>query len=311
MTVANKAATRVGFLGLGRMGLPMARNILKAGFELAVCSGQEDAVGELTAMGALRASSARELAQSCAIVASCRISPDQSREVFLGPDGVLASGRSGFVGVDFATVDPMTSREIAAELTAAGIGFLDAPVSGGPPGAAAATLSVMAGGSRADFEKARPVLEAVGSNVFHMGDVGTGVTAKLCNNAITGTLHVLISEAMVLGGKSGIAPERLYEVLSQSTARSVTLERIGPRHILPRNFEPGSALDMIVKDLDCAIAAARAQDINLRLPALARECFAEASARGLGARDLSAVFLSLEQDAGIAPPNDERPRMRS
>jgi 3-hydroxyisobutyrate dehydrogenase-like beta-hydroxyacid dehydrogenase len=291
---------RIGFLGLGKMGLPMARNILKAGFGLAVCSTQEDAVAELVALGATRAPSPLALAQSCAIVGSCRISPAQSREVFLGANGVIRSGKPGLVAIDFATIDPMTSRAIAAELAGAGIGYLDAPVSGGPSGAAAASLSIIVGGRDEHVEKARPLLEKLGKRIFHMGASGTGVTAKLCNNVITGTLHVLISEAMVLGSKSGIEPARLYEVLSNSTARSTTLERIGPNHILPRNFEPGSALDMIIKDLDCAIDAAGAIDMSLRLPALARQCFAEASARGFGAADLSAVFLSLAQDAGLA-----------
>ncbi len=291
---------RIGFLGLGKMGLPMARNILKAGFELAVCSTQEAAVAELVALGATRATSPLALAQSCAIVGSCRISPAQSREVFLGEQGVIRSGKPGLVAIDFATIDPMTSRAIASELAGVGIGYLDAPISGGPSGAAAASLSIIVGGRDEDVETARPFLEKLGKRIFHMGGSGTGVTAKLCNNVITGTLHVLISEAMVLGGKSGIEPARLYEVLSNSTARSTTLERIGPNHILPQSFEPGSALDMIIKDLDCAIDAAGAIDMSLRLPALARQCFAEASARGFGASDLSAVYLSLAQDAGLA-----------
>jgi len=291
---------RIGFMGLGRMGLPMARNILKGGFDLVVCSAREQAVAELLALGATRASSPRALAETCAIIGSCRISPDHSREMFLGEQGVIRSGKAGLLAVDFATIDPMTSRAIAAELAGAGIGYLDAPISGGPSGASAATLSIIVGGRDADVEKARPLFEKIGKQIYHMGGSGTGVTAKLCNNVITGTLHVLISEAMVLGGKSGIEPARLYEVLSNSTARSTTLERIGPNHILPRNFEPGSALDMIIKDLDCAIEAAGAIDMSLRLPALARQCFAEASARGFGAFDLSAVFLSLSQDAGLA-----------
>lgn len=292
---------RIGFLGLGRMGLPMARNILKAGFRLAVCSAQEDAVAELTARGATRAASPHALAEACDIVGSCRISPAHSREVFLGKQGVIRSGKAGLVAIDFATIDPMTSRAIAAELSKAGIGYIDAPVSGGPSRAETATLSIMAGGRDEDFARARPLLEKLGKDVFHLGGCGTGVTAKLCNNVITGTLHVLISEAMVLGSKSGIAADRLYEVLSKSTARSTTLERIGANHIVPRNFDPGSALDMIIKDLDCAVRTAEALDMTLRLPALARTCYAEASARGFGARDLSAVFLSLEKDAGIVP----------
>lgn len=297
---------RVGFMGLGRMGLPMARNILRAGFGLSVCSTQEEAVAELVAAGASRAGSPRELAETCSIVGACRITPSHSREAFLGPDGVAQAGRRGLVAVDFATVDPCTSRAISTELAGIGIGYLDAPVSGGPPGAAAGTLSIIVGGRDADVAAARPLFEALGRRVYHVGDSGAGSMAKLCNNLITGTLHVLVSEAMVLGTKAGIEPARLYEVLSNSSARSTTLERIGPNHILPGNFLPGSALDMIIKDLDCAIDAARDVGVSLRLPDLARSCFTEASARGLGALDLSAVYLSLAQDAGLV---DSKPNV--
>jgi 3-hydroxyisobutyrate dehydrogenase-like beta-hydroxyacid dehydrogenase len=245
------------------------------------------------------AGSPRELAAEVDILCSCRVTPTQSVEAFLGPEGAMASGRHGLLCHDLATIDPGTDRRIAAELAQAGIGFLDAPVSGGPSGAAAATLSIMAGGTEADFARAEPLLECMGKALYHMGPAGAGVSTKLCNNLITGTLHVLICEAMVFGVKSGIAPERLYEVLRNSTARSTTLERLVPNHVLPRNFEPGSALDMIVKDLDCATGAARELGMELRLPALARDCFAEASAQGLGARDLSAVLLAIEKAAGL------------
>jgi len=290
---------QVGFMGLGRMGLPMARNILKSGHTLVVQSHNPEAVAELISLGAGSASSPRELAGMVEVLCACRVSPEQSIDAFLGEHGAIASGRKGLICIDFATIDPMTSRRIADELLAVGMGYLDAPVSGGPAGAEAASLSIMVGGVEADFTRSRPLLESMGRAIYHMGPVGAGVSTKLCNNMITGTLHVLICEAMVFGMRSGIPPERLYEVLRNSTARSTTLERVVPNHVLPRDFTPGSALDMIIKDLDCARDAARSVGMDLRLPVLARACFAEASEQGHGRRDLSAVLLALEKAAGI------------
>jgi 3-hydroxyisobutyrate dehydrogenase-like beta-hydroxyacid dehydrogenase len=157
---------------------------------------------------------------------------------------------------------------------------------------------VMVGGDPAAFERARPVFDAVGKNIVHMGPSGAGVATKLCNNLITGTMHVLIAEALVLGTKAGINPRRLYEVLRVSSARSNTLERVVPNHFLPRDFEPRSALTTIIKDLDCANATAKMHGFALRLPEAARQCFLEAAADGFGDKDLSAVILKLEKAAG-------------
>src|SRR5687768_13335883 len=217
------AEMRIGFVGLGLMGLPMARNLLRAGHELAVHSHRADAVEALRKEGAEVLGSPRELASTVDVLCSCRVTPEHSVETFLGRDGAAAAGR-GLLCLDFATIDPATARMIASRLADLGIGYLDCPVSGGPDGAKAATLSIMVGGSEADVKRARPLLEVLGRNIFHLGDVGNGLAAKLCNNLITGTLHVLIAEAMVLGTKLGIAPDRLYEVLRASSARSNTLE---------------------------------------------------------------------------------------
>jgi 3-hydroxyisobutyrate dehydrogenase len=290
---------QIGFVGLGLMGLPMARNLLRAGHALTVHSGNEASVEELRRGGAKIAASPLELASSVDVLCSCRVSPAHSLEVFLGDEGAEAAQRPGLVCVDFATIDPATSRTIASRLADRGIGFLDAPVSGGPDGAAAATLTVMVGGSDEHFSRARPVLEAVGKRIFHLGDVGSGLAAKLCNNLITGTLHVLIAEAMVLGTKLGIDPRRLYEVLQASTARSNTLERVVPNHFLPGNYEPGSALTMMIKDLECITATAKAAGVRLLLPTVAQQCYVEAAGLGHGHKDLAAVILPMEAIAGV------------
>ena len=290
---------RIGFVGLGLMGTPMARNLVRAGFEVVVHGRNAATVAQLGAEGARVAGSLREVAADVDVLCSCRVTPQHSRDVFLGPDGAAAAGRPGLLCIDFATIDPATSRAIAAELASREMQFLDAPVSGGPQGAANATLSIMVGGSDADVARARPLLEAVGKNIFHLGGVGNGLAAKLCNNLITGTLHVLIAEAMVLGTRLGLEPRRLYEVLRASSARSNTLERVVPNHFLPGNYEAASALSMIIKDLECITATAKAAGVRLLLPTVAQQCYIEAEGLGHGAKDLVAVILPMEQIAGV------------
>ena len=290
---------RIGFVGLGLMGTPMARNLVRAGFEVVVHGRNAATLAQLGAEGARVAGSLREVAADVDVLCSCRVTPQHSRDVFLGPDGAAAAGRPGLLCIDFATIDPATSRAIAAELASREMQFLDAPVSGGPQGAANATLSIMVGGSDADVARARPLLEAVGKNIFHLGGVGNGLAAKLCNNLITGTLHVLIAEAMVLGTRLGLEPRRLYEVLRASSARSNTLERVVPNHFLPGNYEASSALSMIIKDLECITATAKDVGVRLLLPTVAQQCYIEAQGLGHGAKDLAAVILPMEQIAGV------------
>lgn len=290
---------RIGFVGLGLMGLPMVRRLMAAGHELAVFSASRDAVAALVAEGAVAAASLTELAQGVEVFCSCRVTPEQSRAVFLGPGGVAEAGRPGLLAIDFATVDPDTATSIGKGLAATGIGFLDAPISGGPDGAAAGTLSVICGGAPDDVARAQPLFDAFCKRVFHMGPVGTGVTAKLCNNMISITTHALLAEAMVLGVKAGIEPRALYEVLRNSSAGSRTLERVVPAHFLTRDFRPAATVSLIMKDLECAIAVAAAKGVPLHLPPVALARYAEAVAQGHAEDDIAAVILPLERAAGV------------
>jgi 3-hydroxyisobutyrate dehydrogenase len=292
-------AMKIGFVGLGLMGAPMAANLVGAGHDVLVHGRDAATVARLCRAGARQAASLREVATQVDVLCSCRVTPQHSLDVFLGDDGARAVGRRGMLCIDFATIDPATAQRIGAGLAERGIGFLDAPVSGGPEGAAAATLSIMVGGSESDFARARPVLESVGRNVFHLGDVGGGLAAKLCNNLITGTLHVLIAEAMVLGTRLGLDPARLYDVLRASSARSNTLERVVPNHFLKGNYVPGSALSMMIKDLECVTATAKSVGVRMLLPSIAQQCYIEAEGLGHGAKDLAAVILPMEAIAGV------------
>lgn len=290
---------RVGFIGLGHMGKPMALNLVKAGHEVFVHSRSRSPIEALIAAGAREASSPADLASKVDFLGTCLLNPEQCLRIYLGENGVAASKKDGLLCVDFATIDPGTSRRIGGELGKLGIGYLDAPISGGPKGAAAATLSIIAGGSKQDFDRARPVLAQLGKSIHHMGPVGTGVTTKLCNNMITGTVHVLLGEAMVLGTKAGIDPRQLYEVLVSSSARSNSLERMIPNFVLPRKFDPDSTIESITKDLECAIATGKSLGVRLLLASVAQQCYLEAAGLGHAQKDVSAVILPMEEIANV------------
>ncbi|MBI1385899.1 MAG: NAD-binding protein [Rhizobiales bacterium] len=288
---------RIGFVGLGLMGLPMAENLIAAGNELIVCSNNIPAIKTMRGLGARIASGVAEMAGEVEFFCACRVTPAQSLEVFLGPDGVVSHGRPGLVCIDFSTIDPETSRRIAGRLAERGIGHLDAPISGGPTAAANRTLSVIVGGADAHFIAARPLLESLAKAVFHMGPPGAGVTTKLCNNMVTITTHALLAEMATLAKAAGIDGERLYEVLSASSASSRTLARVFPGHFLPRDFKAAASMTTIIKDLECAIAAADALGVPHRIASTALERFHEAAANGLADMDISAVVLDVEKEA--------------
>ena len=290
---------RIGFVGIGLMGLPIAQRLADAGHQLFIASANRGAVQALASQGVTVCGSPGEISAQVEVFFACRVTREQSRETFLGSGGVIATAPPGLLCIDLATTDPETATGIATELARKGIGFLDAPISGGPDGARAGTLSVIVGGGADELERARPLLSLFGSKVFHMGPVGCGVATKLCNNVITITTHALLAEAMVLGVKAGIDAERLYEVLHASSAYSRTLERVVPKHFLQRDFKAAATVDTVMKDLDCAIATARRLGVRLLLPNVALQCFVDAAGRGHGQDDAAAVILPMEEIAGV------------
>jgi 3-hydroxyisobutyrate dehydrogenase-like beta-hydroxyacid dehydrogenase len=292
---------KIGFIGLGRMGRPMARNLMAAGHELTVHNRSQQVVDELVGEGARRAATPAEAARGADVVFTCLLTPDQVREVTLGPNGIAEGGGEGLIVVDCATIDPMTSRAVAAGLAERGIAYVDAPISGGPWGAEEGTLSIMVGGADETVAAVRPLLEILGNpeKIFHLGPVGSGTTAKICNQILTGCQHVLVAEVMVLGTKAGMDPERLFETLRASSGASSAMERAVPGFILPGKFDAAFAIEGIYKDLDCAIATAKALGVRLLIPAIAQQCFEEARGRGLGQEDTAAVIKPMEEIAGI------------
>jgi 3-hydroxyisobutyrate dehydrogenase-like beta-hydroxyacid dehydrogenase len=288
---------KIGFVGLGLMGQPMVERMLEKGFAVHVFSANDEAMRALQRHGAIPASSLVELAGEVDVFCSCRVTPQQSRTVFGGQYGVLAAKKQPRVCIDFATIDPMTSRDIGRALADAGIDFLDAPVSGGPSGARAGTLSVIVGGDAKAVESVSGIFAALGKQTFHMGDIGTGVTTKLCNNMISITTHALIAEAMVLGAKCGVDADELYQVLRNSSACSRTLERVVPGHFLPRNFKAAATIETIIKDLQAAIDLSVEEGVSLRLPGAAMRWFDDAVAQGHSGDDIASVILPMENIA--------------
>ena len=290
---------RVGFIGLGRMGFPMARNLIKAGHSVVAHNRSRGPVDQLAALGAVPATTPAEVARSVEILVSCVLTPEQVEDIYLGPEGALRGARAGQVYIDTSTIYPMTSRKIGEALRAREVAFIDAPISGGPQGAENGTLSVMVGADAAALEKARPVLEVFGKNIFHMGPIGAGCSTKICNQMLTGTAHVLVAEAMVLGTKLGLDPQKLFDVLHVSSGQCRALDRAVPEAILPRNFAAVYTVEGMIKDLECTIRTARENGVRLLLPTVAQQIYQEARGLGHGGEHLAAVIMPMEKIAGV------------
>jgi len=290
--------TRVAFIGLGTMGLPMARNLLAAGHELVAVDADP---ARAALLGAPVAATPAEAASASDVALLSLPSPAAVEDVVLGPSGLRAGAARGFAVADMSTGPPALARTLAAELGRVGIDSLDAPVSGGPRGAEAGSLTVMVGGSREAFAARRPLLEALGSLVVHVGPAGAGQAAKLCNNLIAGATMVAIAEACAVAEREGIDPAVLYDLLIRSTGDSrvlrtrFPLEGVSSEHPASRDYEPLFSVDLMAKDLELALALAAAHGVEAPVATTSRDRYREAQERGAGALDYSAVYAALRQ----------------
>lgn len=293
------AKEKLGFIGLGRMGKPMAENLLKAGYQVTVYNRSQGAVDELVSKGAQRAGSPAEVGRDADIVILCLPKPNDVEQIVTGPNGVLEGLQKGGVIVDCSTIDPMTSRKMAEVSAEKGVTFIDAPISGGPPGAQAGTLTIMVGGDKDTFEQIKPILEAMGKNIFYTGPSGNGSVTKMINQLLVGTTTAALAEAFVLGTKAGMNPQLLYDVLSTGFADSRMLRRHVPDFYLKRNWEPGFSIDMLLKDM--TLAAGLGDQNNVSTPMLDRaiERFKEAQAADLGSSDMSGVIKLGEKESDV------------
>lgn len=289
---------KVGFIGVGQMGIHMARNVMKAGFDLVIHDASKDAAAPLLESGAEWAETPAAVAESCRMVITCLPTPQIVEDVVLGPSGLKYNWQAGDIYIDMSTNAPSTVRRIADEATQLGVDVLDAPVSGGTRGADLGTLTIMVGGDAAALEKARPVLEPMANKIFHVGDVGCGNVAKLVNNMIGLTCNSICAEGLVLGARAGIDPQVLYDLMIVSTADNWSLRQY-PNTVFKRNFAPGFKISLAHKDLGLALGLGEEYGVPLPVAKVVKEDLAAAMAGGLGGNGVDGVILALEEKAGV------------
>ncbi|MBA2247429.1 MAG: NAD(P)-dependent oxidoreductase [Chloroflexia bacterium] len=296
--MAEPRNVRVGVIGLGKMGKPMTRNLLAAGFEVTVHNRSGPAVAELVAAGAIDGKNPKTVGERCEIVITSLPDPAAVRAVYLERDGLVSQAHAGQVFLDTSTVDPGLSRELNEKVSAKGAAFLDAPVSGGVAGAEAGTLTIMVGGDADAFARATPVLEALGQRLHHVGPSGAGTVIKLANQLLVGINMAAVAEAMVLGVKAGADPEKMLEVLSTSFGGSRMLDR-GVPLIVDRNFAGATPVDLIRKDLGLISDLAGELGVPLATGNQAREVFDQAHDADHGGEDMTAIVIEIERAAGV------------
>jgi 2-hydroxy-3-oxopropionate reductase len=294
----SESPRRVGFIGLGLMGKPMARHLLRAGHTLTVHNRSRSAVAELAAEGAREARSPREVAGQAEVVFLSLPASPEVEAVALGPAGLREGLRPGSVVVDTTSGLPEASRRVAQALGAVGASYLDAPVSGGDVGARNATLSIMVGGEAGAFARALPLLGHLGKTIVHVGEVGAGNFAKLANQILVGVTLAALGEALVFAARAGVRLDRLLEVLGGGLARSAVLEIKAPK-VIRGDFQPGGKADFQLKDLNNVARCAAELGLSLPVTELVRGLYERLSAHGHGSEDHSAIIREVERAAGI------------
>jgi 3-hydroxyisobutyrate dehydrogenase len=292
---------KIAFIGLGHMGAPMARNLLKAGHSLVVFDVVQKNVEAVTCAGASAAASAKDAASKGELVITMLPSSPHVKAVYLGAEGVLAGVATGATLIDSSTIDPHTAREVIAAAAEHGNPMVDAPVSGGTGGAESGSLTFMVGGTSEVFDRIAPVLRQMGKNIVHCGAAGTGQVAKICNNMVLGISMIGVSEAMSLGAALGIDPKVLAGIINTSSGRCWSSDTYNPypgvMENVPasRGYTGGFGADLMLKDLGLATDAARMSKQPVMMGALAQQLYQTLSAQGAGGQDFSAVINLYKQ----------------
>jgi 2-hydroxy-3-oxopropionate reductase len=290
-------AETVGFIGLGIMGKPMAKNLMEAGYELVVHNRSPEKAEELAAEGATAAGSPREVAEGCDVVITMLPDSPQVEEVLAGEGGVFAGVREGALIVDMSTISPVVTESLAASAKEKGASLLDAPVSGGDVGAIEGTLSIMVGGEEADFERAKPLFDVMGKTVTHVGPTGAGQVTKAANQIVVALTIEAVSEALVLGSKGGVSPEKILDVLGGGLAGNKVME-VKREKFLSHTFDPGFRSELHHKDLGIALAAGREYGVALPVTAIVDQMLLTMRKKGWGGEDHSALLRIIEDQSG-------------
>lgn len=299
MTSSGRDA-QIGFIGTGNIGNPMARQLIAAGHQLVVFDMRAEAAENLLELGADSAESAADVAARCSVVFTSLPGPVEIDAVVTGPDGILAGAQAGDVHVDLSSNSITMVRRLAAAAAAREVSYIDAPVTGGVPGAEAGTLTVLASGDAEAVERVRPLLNAIGENIYHLGEAGTGSLVKSINNMIVLCGTHIVQEAFVLGAKAGLEPGALLEQLRSGTARPYL--GLAP-YLLGRRFEdPSFTLRLAEKDVSLALEAARAHQVPMPVASAAHQTYLRALAADLGELSFLATLQALEAGAGVEVP---------
>lgn len=290
--------SKIGFIGLGIMGKPMSRNLLKAGYEVVVYNRSSRAIKELVEEGAEAADSPRDVAERCEVIITMLPNSPDVREVIIGPNGVLEEVRPGSIVIDMSSISPIVSREIAAKLAEKGVEMLDAPVSGGEPKAIDGTLSVMVGGKQEVFDQCYSLLMKMAGSVVRTGEIGAGNVTKLANQIIVALNIAAMSEALVLATKAGVEPELVYQAIRGGLAGSTVLDAKAPL-IMDRKFDPGFRINLHIKDLNNALETSHEMGVPLPLTAAVMEMMQALRVDGLGEADHSSLVQYYEKMAKV------------
>ena len=289
---------KVGFIGLGIMGKPMSKNLIKAGYSLVVSDHNPQAVAEVIAAGAEAATTAKAIAEQCDVIITMLPNSPHVKEVALGENGIIDGAKPGLVLIDMSSIAPLASREISEALKAKGVDMLDAPVSGGEPKAIDGTLSVMVGGGKAVFDKYYDLMKAMAGSVVHTGEIGAGNVTKLANQVIVALNIAAMSEALTLATKAGVNPDLVYQAIRGGLAGSTVLDAKAPM-VMDRNFKPGFRIDLHIKDLANALDTSHGVGAQLPLTAAVMEMMQALRADGLGTADHSAIACYYEKLAKV------------
>src|SRR5215212_2906803 len=284
---------RVGFIGLGIMGMPMAQNLMQAGYSLTVHNRSPQKAEQLGAEGASVAASPRDVAHQSDILITMLPGPPEVEQVFAGEDGLLENAREGSLLIDMSTSSPVLALDLARTAREHGVGMLDAPVSGGDVGAIGGTLSIMVGGGEEDFERARPLFEAMGKTITHVGPTGAGQVVKAANQVVVALTIEALSEALVLGSAGGVSAEKVLDVLSGGLAANKVME-VKREKFLSHSFEPGFRSELHHKDLGIALAAGREYGVMLPVTAIVDQMLLSMRRKGWGGEDHSALLRVIE-----------------
>lgn len=290
---------KLGFIGLGNMGSPMAKNLVKAGYELVVFDTNDKALAELVEVGAKKGASPKDVAQISDIVILSLPTSKIIEKVVLGENGVIEGLEAGNILIDMSSAEPSSTKKIAKLLEEKGVAMMDAAISGGPAGAAEKKMSIMAGGDKAVFEKYRFILDELGNNVFLVGEIGAGHTLKSVNNLLYGAIFVASCEAVVLGVKAGLDANIMLDVISKSAGRNFAVDVKFKTNVVNRDFVPGFSLDLLHKDMAIALSMAQELGYPISLCSYAQDIITEGQLRGFGMHDHSEMVKKYEELAGV------------